>query len=116
MSVWPFRKKVYAFDFWVTLTEHAELRALVRKLYRRGHKIHIVSAISPGLPLDSDDAYAGMLLNMGVPYHVIHRVDHVPEQKVKVLDRIQADEFWDDDPQYVDAARQAGFKAHLVVR
>ena len=108
------KPKRYAFDFWVTLTDHSEIRDLARKLYRRGHEIHIVSAISPGLPLDSDAAYEMMLDQLGVPFTKIWRTDHIPEQKVAVLRQVQPANFWDDDPKYVQAARDAGFKATLV--
>jgi hypothetical protein len=114
MSLWPGRRKVYAFDFWVTLTERVAIRELARKAFRSGHEVHIVSAISPGLPLDNDQAYAKMLDDMGVRFTAIHRVDHVAEQKVAVLREIKADCFWDDTPAYIDAAREAGFKAILV--
>ncbi len=105
---------IYAFDFWITLTNSEPTRELARKLYFEGHEVHIVSAISPGLPLDNDEVYSSMLAQLNVPYTAIHRTDHVPEQKVAVLRAINADEFWDDDPQYVDAATAAGFRAHLV--
>jgi len=108
------RRRRYAFDFWVTLTDHPEIRSLVRKLYSQGHEIHIVSAISPGLPLDNDEAYARLLQRLNVPFTKIWRTDHVPEQKVEVLCSIKADGFWDDDPAYISAARRAGFKTTLV--
>jgi hypothetical protein len=104
----PSARRVYAFDFWVTLTDHAEVRELSRRLYAAGHLIHVVSAISPGLPLDSDFAYRAMLEKLDVPCSAIHRVDHVAAQKVRVLRAIKADGFWDDSPEYVLAARQAG--------
>jgi hypothetical protein len=106
---------IYAFDFWVTLTHSAPTRELARRLYVEGNEIHIVSAISPGLPLDNDAAYATMLEQLQVPFTAIHRVDHVAEQKVEVLKKIHAVEFWDDMPNYVEAATAAGVKSNLVV-
>jgi hypothetical protein len=112
--MWPWRRKVYAFDFWVTLTDRPKIRALARKYFKRGHEVHIVSAISPGLPLDNDESYAQMMHVMKVPYTEIHRTDHVAAQKVEVLLKIKADCFWDDTPAYVEAARAAGIKAILA--
>jgi len=106
--------KVYAFDFWNTLTNHGELRDLARQYYKDGHEVHIVSAISPGLPMDSDHYYELMLQAIKVPFTAIHRVDHKAELKIEVLHSIQADEFWDDTEEYVQAARNAGFLSHLV--
>lgn len=108
------RKKVLAFDFWVTLTERPKIRAIARRAFRAGHEVHIVSAISPGLPLDNDAAYAMMLANLGVPFTAIHRTDHVAAEKVRVLRNIRCDEFWDDDTKYLEAARDAGFVVHKV--
>ncbi len=95
----------------MTLTEHPEVCELAARLYREGNEIHIVSAISPGLPLDNDEAYGSMLQQLLVPFTKIHRVDHVPAQKVEVLKRIKADGFWDDTESYVMAARDAGIKS-----
>ena len=105
---------VYAFDFWNTLTSHGELRDLARQFYKNGHEVHIVSAISPGLTLDNDSSYEMMLNALDVPFTEIHRVDHKAELKVEVLQRIKADEFWDDTEEYVQAARKAGFISHKV--
>jgi len=91
-------KKVFAFDFWNTVDtpERADVRELIRALFVQGHEIHIVSAISPGLPLDNDESYTKMLNDLAVPFTAIHRVDHSPALKVEVLLRIKADGFWDD--------------------
>lgn len=106
--------RVYAFDFWGTLTDHPEIRQIARDYYSRGHEVHIVSAISPGLDMDSDHAYTQILDQIGVPFTAIHRTDHVPAQKVAVLKKIKADCFWDDTPAYVKAAAEAGFTCILV--
>lgn len=106
--------RVYAFDFWGTLTDHPKIRDLARDYYSRGHEVHIVSAISPGLDLDSDSAYAQLLDEIGVPFTAIHRTDHIPSQKVAVLQKIKADCFWDDTLMYVKAAAEAGFTSILV--
>lgn len=109
---------VYAFDFWGTLQGDKEVnetvRELARQLHNLGQEVHIVSAISPGLPLDSDEAYAKMLGELRVHFTKVHRVDHVPALKVEVLKRIGAARFWDDVPDYVNAARAAGIDAVLV--
>jgi FMN phosphatase YigB (HAD superfamily) len=108
--------KVYAFDYWGTITDHEDIRVLICELYSRGHQIHIVSAISPGLPTANWEAYERMLTHsQHVPFTAIHLVDHNPEQKVQVLQNIQANCFWDDTPANVAAARRAGFEAILVL-
>lgn len=99
----------FAFDFFGTLETHEPVRELARKLYAQGHEIHIVSSISPGLPMDSDDAYASVLEGLRVPFTKIWRVDHNPELKVAVLRQLNANAFWDDVAANVDAARRAGF-------
>lgn len=97
---------VFAFDFFNTLDAHPKVRAVARFLAAQGHDIHVVSAISPGLPCD----YAGMLKALDVPHMAIHRVDHKPELKVEVLKTIGAQGFWDDVLENVQAARAVGFK------
>jgi len=109
------RRKVYAFDFFNCLETCAWIRREARAYYNEGHEVHIVSAISPGLPLDSDEAYANMLENINVPYTKIWRVDHDPNLKVEVLRRIKADMFFDDDIENVLAAQAAGFSVVLTV-
>lgn len=96
---------VLAFDFFNTLDTHEDVRVIARELHARGDQIHIVSAISPGLPMDNDDAYAGMLKRLKVPFTAIHRVDHKPELKLEVLKRIGAYGFWDDVKENVELAR-----------
>lgn len=105
---------VYAFDFFNTLDTHEWVRALARALYWSGHEVHVVSSISPGLPMDNDAAYRAALWNIKVPFTAIHRVGHDPALKVGVLRKIGADEFWDDVQANVDAASAIGVKAHLV--
>jgi hypothetical protein len=113
---------VYAFDFWNTLypmndaarRQCAMMQGLVSALHDSGNEIHIVSAISPGLPLDNDEAYARMLGEINVPFTKIHRVDHVPALKVEVLKRIGAGGFWDDSEVNVIAAREAGIPSNHV--
>lgn len=101
---------VFAFDFFNTLDTPAreDVRGLVRKLHALGHEIHIVSAISPGLPMDNDEAYAKVLGELNVPFTKVWRVDHKPELKVAVLLNIRATAYWDDVLDYVNAARVAG--------
>lgn len=103
--------RVYAFDFFNTLDQphNEDIRMLARRLFAEGHEVHIVSAISPGLPLDNDEAYAQMLKALDVPFTRIHRVDHNPALKVEVLKKIQAVAFYDDLLENVLAARAAGF-------
>jgi hypothetical protein len=99
----------FAFDFFGTLDAHEDVRELARGFFAAGHQVHIVSSISPGLPMDSDEAYALMLKNLSVPFTKIWRVDHNPELKVAVLKEIHATAFWDDVKENVAAARAAGF-------
>lgn len=101
---------VLAFDFFVTLTDHPEIRSLALSRGLAGDSIHIVSAISPGLPLDNDKFYLGKLKEwgfLGIDV-VVHRVDHVAAEKVRVLREIGANAFWDDTLEYVTAARDVG--------
>ncbi len=100
---------VFAFDFFGTLETHETVRALARGFAHHGHDVHIVTAVSPGLPIDNDEWYAAVLVQLGVPFKKIWRVDHKPELKVAVLERIGAVAFWDDVKENVDAARRAGF-------
>jgi len=103
---------VYAFDFFNTLDGsdpelHVKVRGLARTLFALRSEVHIVSAISPGLPMD----YEGMLKELYVPFTQIHRVDHDPVLKVEVLRKIKAVGFWDDLLANVEAARAAGISA-----
>src|SRR5258707_10929981 len=95
---------VLAFDFFNTLDAHEDVRQLARTAHARGHEVHVVSAISPGLPFD----YASALAALDVPVTAVHRVDHDPALKVAVLREIRAYAFWDDLAANVDAARRAG--------
>lgn len=99
---------VFAFDFFNTLDKHEDIRELARKFFREGHEVHIISAVSPGLPIDNDDAYTAMLEMLKVPFTKIHRVDHRPDLKVDVLLTINARAFWDDLSENVEAARESG--------
>ncbi len=100
----------YAFDFFNTLDTYAGVREIARALFSKGQEVHVVSAISPGLPMD----YEGMLKSLDVPFTAIHRVDHDPKLKVEVLLRIEARGFWDDLFANVDAARRAGIPSCQV--
>jgi len=100
----------FAFDFFNTLDTHEEVRAVARQLHAWGHEIHIVSAISPGLPYNYDLA----LDSLSIPFTQVHRVDHSPALKVAVLKELQVRGFWDDLPENVNAAREAGFACCLV--
>ena len=102
---------VFAFDFFGTLTDHENVRQFARDCFARGHEVHIVSSISPGLPLDSDEAYAEMLGDLKVPFTKVHRVDHNPALKLEVLKRIGAIAFWDDVKANVDLARAHGISS-----
>lgn len=106
--------KSYAFDFFDTLTHHEPIRELARRLFAEGHDIHIVSSVSPGLPIDNDGWYAAALDQLQVPFTKVHRVDHGPELKVKTLRLIKADGFWDNDARNIAAALEAGFPSCLV--
>ncbi len=104
--------KRWGFDFFGTLTHpNAEpIRALARELFAQGDEIHIVSAISPGLPMD----YAGMLKELNVPFTAVHRCDHVPAEKVAILKALKCAGFWDDTKENVNAARMAGIPSNLA--
>lgn len=97
---------IFAFDFFNTLDTHEDVRQVARSLFAKGHEVHIVSAISPGLPLDSVAAYSAMLGELKVPFTKVWRVDHVPQLKIDVLTTIRADGFWDDVKENVDLARK----------
>ena len=106
--------KRFAFDFFNTLYGKQpyieEVRQLARDIHAKGHEIHIVSAISPGLPCP----YEALLAEMNVPWTKIHRVDHLAELKVAVLIEIQAAGFWDDLDENVEAAILAGIPSCQV--
>jgi hypothetical protein len=107
--------KKFAFDFFGTLDTHEDVRDAARMVFRCGHEVHIVSSISPGLPMDNDESYAGMLRRLNVPFTKIWRVDHNPQLKVAALREIgEVEAFWDDVLENVEAARAAGFKAYHV--
>lgn len=118
----------FAFDFFGTLFPSREqewdrceqLCKLTRVLARVG-EIHIVSAVSPGLPMDRDEAYAELLQKLDVPFTKIWRVDHKPELKVAALKQLRVGEmlpgipaFWDDVEANVAAARAEGFSTCWV--
>jgi hypothetical protein len=107
-------RAAFAFDFFGTLDTHEDVRRIARWLHGLGHEVHVVSAISPGLPMDNDEAYAEALGALGVPFTKIWRVDHDPALKTAVLRQIAARAFWDDVEDYVTAARAVGISTCWV--
>lgn len=103
--------KKFAFDMFGTLTDHEAVRAIAREVHAKGHEVHIVSAISPGVPWDNDEWYTSALAGLRVPFTKIHRCDHDDNGhlKVEILRAIgNVAGFWDDLQSNVLAARVAG--------